>query len=183
MPVEVRSNKSEDIQGDFMPLPNSLHGKEYWENLSTLRDEALVNSKVYGQRRRIGRLAFGHAHAQWQAETGGTIHLDDEGVRIGDTTLLNFYPTTMQLFDSHGSQGTEVVTFRMDIDNIGRIEVFRHMITSASFLEVVRAEMGKHADRRHDLAVPTDGELAFVYTEMERGASGQYALGHWPQRP
>jgi hypothetical protein len=163
-----------------MPLPNSLHGNEYWENLSTLRDEALVNSNAYGQRRRVGRLAFGHAHAQWEAETGGAVHLDDEGVRIGDTTLLNFHPTTMRIFDNHGSEGTEVVTFRMDIDDIGDIEVFRHMITSASFLEVVRNEMSKRADRRHDMAVPTDEELTLVYTEMERGASGLYAPGQQP---
>lgn len=163
-----------------MSLPNSLHGNEYWENLATLRDEALVNSNVYGRRRRLGKLAFGHACAQWDAESGGTAYLDDQGVQIGDTTLLDLHPTTMRLFDNHTQRGTEVVTFRMDINGIGDIEVFRHMITSASFLEVIRTEISKRADRRHDMAVPTDEELALVYTEMERGASGLYASGQRP---
>lgn len=163
-----------------MSLPNSLHGNEYWENLSTLRDKALVNSNVCGRRRRIGKLAFGHANAQWVAESGGTTCLDDEGLRIGDTTLLNLRPTTMRIFDKHGPEGTEVVTFKMDIDDIGDIEVFRHMIISASFLEVVRTEMSKRADRRHDMAVPTDEELTLIYTEMERGASGLYVPGSQP---
>ncbi len=48
------------------------------------------------------------------------------------------------------------------------------MLTSASFLEVLHIEMSVRTDRRHHMAVPTDEELALVYTEMERGASGLY---------
>jgi len=165
-----------------MALPNSLHGKEYWENIATLRNKALIHSNIYDQRRRMGSLVFGHTHAQWQAETGGAVHLADAGLRIGNTTLFNGHPTTMRIFDNHGPAGTEVVTFSMDLDNIGDIEVFRHMSASASFLEVVRNEMSKRADRRHDMAVPTDEELALVYTEMERGASGLYTPGRQPPK-
>jgi hypothetical protein len=162
-----------------MPLPASLHGNEYWNNLSALRNEALVKSHTYGKRWRIGRIAFGRAQAQWQTEVGGTAYLEDRGLQIGDTTLLNFHPTTLQIFDGYGSNGIGVTSLSMDIDDIGDIEVYRYMITTDSFLgafsEVVRNEMSKRADRRHEMAVPTDQQLALVYTEMERGASGLYA--------
>lgn len=81
----------------------------------------------------------------------------------------------MRIFNTPGSAGTEVVTFKMELDNIGDIEVFRNIITSASLAEIIRAKMSKHADRRHDMTIPTNEELALAYNEMERGASGIYA--------
>ena len=164
-----------------MPLPDRLGGAEYWDNLSHLRDEALVNSRLVGRRRRVGNfLVFGRAMAYWNGEAEeSAVGLSDRGLRINNETMFTPHPTIMRALTSYDSGAIEVTTFQMRLDDVGDMEVYRSMSTAKSiagiFAEIVRAELSKPADRRHEMASPTDEDLAFVYAEMERGASGLYA--------
>lgn len=97
----------------------------------------------------------------------------DEGIRYGNSSL-KLYPTTLRLLHHPGETGIEAVTFKMDIDDIGCIAVYRNMISTGSFLEVMRAELSHRADSKHDLSRPTDDDREFLYSEMQRGATGLY---------
>lgn len=157
-----------------MSLPISLHGNEYLEHLRGFRDSALIESHWIGKRRSVGGFTFGIAHAQWMTEEGGIAHLTDEGLRRKNTTMTKLMPTTLRLLHSPGEKGIEVVTFRMDIDDIGSIDIYRNLITSGSFREIAKAELHKRADRKHGLSEPTDEQRELLYTEMQRGATGLY---------
>jgi hypothetical protein len=159
-----------------MSLPISLHGNEFLEQLRDLRNTALIESHWMGKRRRIGGFTFGVARAQWQTEEDGTAHLIDEGLRHNEKTIIKFMPTTLRLFNFPGESGFEVVTYRMDIDDVGCIDIYRNLITDGSFREIASAELHKRADRKHGLSEPTDEQRELLYTEMQRGASGIFPL-------
>lgn len=158
-----------------MSFPISLHGGEYLEHLRDFRDSALIESHWLGKRRNIGGFTFGIAHAQWLAEEGGTVHLVDEGLRHKRTTITKLMPTTLRIANSPGESGLEVVTFKMDIDDIGCLEIYRNLITDGSFVEFAKADLYKWADRKHGLFNPTDEQRELLYTEMQRGATGLFA--------
>jgi hypothetical protein len=161
-----------------MSLPISLHGNEYLEHLRNFRDLAFDESSWLGKRNRIGHFIFGIAHAHWQTEEGGTAHLTEEGLRYKNTNITRIMPTTLRLYNAPGETGIELITFRMDLDDIGCIDIFRNLITSGTFREVAKAEMYKRADKKHGLSEPTDEQRELLYTEMERGATGLYTAGH-----
>ena len=140
------------------------------------RDSALIESHWLGRRRNIGGFTFGIAHAQWQAEEGGTAHLIDEGLRHKSTTMTKLIPTTLRILNSPGETGFEVVTFRMDIDDIGCIDIYHNLITNGSFVEIAKAELHKRADSKHGLSEPTNEQRELLYTEMQRGATGLYPV-------
>ncbi len=159
-----------------MSLPISLHGNTYLEHLRDYRDVALVESNMMGKRRRVGAFTLGIAHAQWQTEDGARAHLIEAGIRYRNSNLTKIRPTTLRLTSFPAETGLEVVTFKMDIDDIGCIAVYRNMITSGSFREVARAELANRADNLHDLSDPTDEDREMLYTEMQRGATGLYPI-------
>jgi hypothetical protein len=161
-----------------MSLPISLHGNEYLEHLRNFRDLALVESHWLGKRNRLGNFIFGMAHAQWQTEEGGTAHLAEEGLRYKSTNVTRIMPTILRLYNSPGESGIELTTFRMDVDDIGCIDIFHNLITAGTLREVVKAEMYKRSDKKHGLSQPTDEQRELLYTEMERGATGLYTAGH-----
>lgn len=165
-----------------MSLPSSLHGNEYLEHLRRFRDSAFVESHWIGRRRSIGGFAFGVAQTQWVTEEGGVAHLIEEGLRYKGTALTRLMSTTLRLIHSPGEKGMEMVTFRMDIDDIGYIDVYRNLIIDGSFREIISAELHKRADRRHGLSVPTDEQRELLYTEMQRGASGLYPIAYDHER-
>jgi len=152
-----------------MPLPNSLHGSEYYQGLDVLRVEAFKQSEVSDSRIYLGRLVIGSVSAQWDSESGGTTCLTDTGIRVGEIALFNSHPTKMTIFSHGDPNGIKVTTFRIGPDDV---EVYRHtMMASGSLLKILQAEM----HRCSNTPVPTPDELALLYTEMERGASGKYA--------
>lgn len=154
-----------------MSLPIGLHSNKYLERLRDFRDQAFDESHWLGTRRRIGGFTFGQSRAEWQSETGGFAYLIDEGLRYKGNTVSKLLPTTLRLYNSQNEYGLEVVTFKMDIDDVGCIDIYRNMITNGSFREIARAELSKRADRKHGLSELTDEDRELLYTEMQRGAT------------
>lgn len=161
-----------------MSLPISLYGNEYLEHLRGFRDRALVESRWMGKRRNIGRFSVGIAHAQWRAENGGIAHLTDEGVRLKGATIFKYLPTTLEIISPPAETGFEVVTYKMDIDDIGRIDIYRNLMSSGSFKEIALAELHRRADRKYGLSDPTDEQRELLYTEMQRGSTGLYPVNY-----
>lgn len=154
----------------------SVHGNEYLEDLRLFRDRALAESHISGTRRRLGGFVFGAAEAAWETAEDGLAHLLEGGLRYKDMPLTKFKPTTLRLFHFPEGMSFEVVTYNMDIDDIGCIEIYRNLFTSASLREVAAANLRRRADRKHGLSEPTDEQRRLLYTEMKRGASGRYAV-------
>lgn len=161
-----------------MNLPDSLYGNEYYENLRYFRDEALVESQWFGRRKKIGSLTLGIARSKWKTDDGGIAYLVDEGIRFGSVNLTNYLPTTLRIASEPYKSGREITTFRMDIDDIGQIEIYKSIIADGSFRDIIRTEMQKRIEKRHELNIPTDEQRELIYTEMQRGATGLYAK-HW----
>jgi hypothetical protein len=158
-----------------MSLPESLHSQEYLDQLVDLRDAALRESNYYGRRRQLGRLSYGEANALWRNESGGSTFLQDRGIRFGKVSLLiNPHPTTLMIFDHHDNGLSELTEFRMDLDVIESIEVYRTMFTSASFTDVFKYKMAQRQERRLDFVNPADEDRVRLYEEMQRGATGLY---------
>lgn len=168
------ATESKACKHSGMSLPFSVHSREYLERLSHLRDIALEESHWFGMRRSIGNFTLGAAHARWRTEEGGIAHLIDEGLRHKRTSVTKLLPTTLRLMNSPGVRGVEVVTYKMELDDIGSIEIYRNLITKATLLEVAKAELHKRAERRLELDRPTVEQREQLYEEMERGASGLY---------
>lgn len=160
----------------FMSLPFSLHGNEYLEHLREFRDAALVESHWFGRRKNIGGFTFGVARAQWRTEEGGTAQLIDEGLRYRSTTIINFLPTTLRISNSHGEMGLEVVTFEMDIDDIGCVDVYQNLFTTGSLFEFAKSELHRRSERKYGLSDPTDEQRELLYSELQRGATGLYPV-------
>ncbi|MDB5163901.1 MAG: hypothetical protein JWS12_519 [Candidatus Saccharibacteria bacterium] len=160
-----------------MSLPFSLHGNQYLEHLRVYRDAALVESHWMGRRKRLGRFTFGTAYAQWQTEEGGAAHLIDQGLRNG-TSPLTLKPTILRLLHHPGETGIEVVTFKMDIDDIGCIDIYRNMVISGSFREMARIVFPSRVDDKLGLSQPTDDDRELLYKEMQRGATGLHPIDY-----
>lgn len=161
-----------------MDLPISLHGNEYFEHLRSFRDTALIESQWLGKRRAVGGFIFGIAHAKWRTEENVTAQLTEDGLRYKNTALTRMKPTTLRLLNSPSDNGFELVTFKMDLDDIGIIDIYRNLITSGSFREIAKAELHQRVDRRHGLSMPTDEQREQLYFEMQRGASGLYRVSN-----
>lgn len=159
-----------------MSMPISMYGNEYLEHLRNFRDKALIESHWLGRRKNIGGFSFGIAHAQWITEEGGTAHLIDDGLRYKNTTITRLMPTTLRIYNALGESGLELVTYKMDIDDIGCIDIYHNLIFDGSFREIAKAEIFKRADSKHGLSDPTDEQREFLYTEMQRGATGLYPI-------
>ncbi len=158
-------------------LPFSLYGNTYFEHLREFRDRALVESNLYGQRRRIGNFTFGIAQAEWQTEDGSTAHLLEGGLRYKSTNVTNPLPTTLRIYNhSGGDVGLELITFKMDIDDVYHIDIYHNLITSGSFQELAKGELSRRRERQHSLATPTTEQREYVYTELSRGATGLYRV-------
>lgn len=155
-------------------IPEHLHSEQYYEGLRDLRDTALDESHYSGRRKKIGGFTFGVANAKWKTERGGEAELIDRGLRFKNTTLINTRPTTLLLFEGSKEMGFEITRFEMDVDDIGTIYVYQNLVTDTVVRDLIRAEIYRRADRQHDLANPTEEQRVFLYTEMQRGASGMY---------
>ncbi len=149
-----------------------VHGNEYYADLKEFRDQALVESNWIGERKRMGIFTYGIAHASWHSEDGSSIHLVEKGLRIGDSPM-KLYPTTLRVTDtSEELEGIEVITYRMDLDDVGVIEMFRNMFYKASMKEAVKSEMSRRTERKHGLEQLSDEDRVFLYCELQRGATG-----------
>lgn len=157
-----------------MSTPESLHDQNYLDQLARFRNEALAYSS-YGCRRQIGKISFGSADVLWHTESDGSALLTERGLRFGSIALFNSFPTILKILDpaEHGSMFTE---YKMDIDDIGTINVHRTIVDSASSRSILRFEAAKFKERQHDLDIPTDSDRLLLYQEMERAASGLYTI-------
>lgn len=162
-----------------MSLPFSVHSATYLEHVHDFRDAALENSRWIGRRKRLGQFTYGIAHAHWQTEENGSAHLIDEGLRYKHSNL-KLYPTTLRVYHPGNVNGFELTTFRMDVDDIGCIEVSRNLIVKGTMLEVARAAISNRQDRLIGLTRATGEDRELLYNEMQRGATGIYATyGHY----
>lgn len=159
-----------------MSAPERLHSIEYYQELRDLRDQALVNSNLYGVRKKIGSFVFGYASARWRTEDNARAFLREEGIRFRDVTLTRIYPTTLDIFRSYGRNSTELTTYKMDIDDIGTINVYRTMLTENLLNDAFLSVINRPFEDKNDFTNPTDEDRENLFLEMERGASGQYRL-------
>ena len=165
-----------------MAFPDNLDSRSYYEQLVVLRDDALRRSYWFGGRTQLGALSFGLAAAYWRAEDGGTAILTDRGLRLGNNTPWVLRPTVLRLSRTQSTDPGlgESTEFRMELDDLGMIDVYRNLTTSRFVRDGIRAALSRRGDRRHELSVPTDEDLALVYLELQRGASGAYKLDDAP---
>lgn len=156
-----------------MTIPVSINSDKYYEHLREFRDSALEASNWYGKRRNIGGLVFGNAVAGWRAQDGGIADLEDAGVRFRRTNLIRQMPTTLRTLNRVGN-GHEITTYKMDLDEIGFIEVYINMFHKGGILEVIRAGLSRNTEIQMGLNHPTDADRELIYTEMHRGATGWF---------
>ena len=156
-----------------MALPKSLYSNEYYNNMSQLRDEALVRSNMYGSRRRIGKLVLGSAEAQWTTYDSSTAILYDRGIRVGNETLWRRFPTTLVFYDSYGHAGTLVTRYCMDLDGVNCINVDSHILKTDGSGDMAPIPQRADDDGR-DFQKPTKQQRIRIYEELERGASGAH---------
>jgi hypothetical protein len=158
-----------------MDVPISLHGNEYYEHLREYRDAALQESNWRGRRKRLGKFTFGIAHAQWHTEDDGLAYLTDEGLRYGSSTVWPVYPTKLHIIERiHTSH--HITEFKMDVDDIGMIDVRTYALVDITMRELVKAEVAGWSERRHGLQEPSDDQRELLSVEMQRGASGMYGM-------
>lgn len=143
-------------------------------NLRAFRDAALIESRWSGRRRKIGSFTFGIVSAQWQTEENGEALLSDKGLRHNRTTITRIKPTTLHLFSPPINGGYELVTYEMDVDDTGIIEVFTNMILPESLTDKRKIKQYRQADRLRGLSNPTNEQNERLYRELARGASGLY---------
>lgn len=161
-----------------MDRPN-YYTPAFRERFRYLRDQALLNSPYMGQRRKLGKLSFGTARAEWRSEDDGRAVFTDTGLRNqeelvmpGKTELMMYNSVTVG-HEEAGKFLTKVTFFRIYLD-IGTVSAHNQFYTSGSSREYFRGEFAKRRERKHQLDYPTDEELDLLYSEMLRGASGLY---------
>jgi hypothetical protein len=158
-----------------MPFPEQPEDiGSYYEQLTFLRDEALVCSQFYGRRRQIGRIVFGYAAAEWNTESGGIAVLTDHGIRISGSPILQQWPTKLQIFETY-KVGLMLTQFDMELDEAGIIRV-SHSIVTSPFMDAIRSSLPNPNSRLHDIDLPTREDYGLIRQELERGALGEYAL-------
>ena len=147
------------------------------QELICLRDEALEASKYYGKRCKLGKLSVGHAVALWRSSDGGHTKLRVTGLRIGEFAPLTMWPTSLELMATHEeSRALEITAFEMELD-AGLIEVHKKLITVESpWKDLIRADLNRRKERKLDLHVLDREDWDLLYEEMQRGASGAYAI-------
>jgi hypothetical protein len=156
-----------------MSMPDYLNGEEYYSRLRANRDLALKKSKSFGNRKNLGKLSWGMAHASWRTEDDGAARLSDEGMRYGHTTLTKIKPTTLMLYEP-GEGAFELVEYKMDLDDIYTIDVYRTIIVHGTFKAIAQFEAAKFKERRLGLQHPSRSDRVKIFEEMERGATGLY---------
>jgi len=164
-----------------MGLPLSLVGNEYVGDLRGFREAALRKSYLYGSRKQIGKLCFGSVKASWRMAQRGDATLIETGTYYDGSRLFNDRPTTLRLMTPYNVSknvfsGFVETTFKMDLDNSGKIEIYRNIIESGTFRELARIALSREGDQSHGLNIPSDEDRELLYLEMERGASGEFKL-------
>ena len=149
-----------------------------FEKLRDNRDLALKASHLTGHRRDIGRLSVGRVVATWRSDLNGEAYLEHKGIMYDNTPIAvtSYLPTVLMIAQNLGNC-CALVTFRMDIDDLNIIEVYRNIITRSSPKEVIAARGAARDDSSHFLTSPNDDDYMLLYEQMERGASGSYATG------
>jgi hypothetical protein len=147
------------------------------QELICLRDEALEASQFYGKRYKLGKLSVGHAVALWRSSDGGEAKLRDFGIRIGEFAPWTIWPTSLELMTAHEeSRALEITAFEMELES-GLVEIHKKLITVESpWKDLIKADLNKRKERKLDLHVPSNEDWDLLYEEMQRGASGAYAL-------
>lgn len=169
-----------------MPGSKELYGKQQFEELKELRELALTESHFKGVRRSLGKVSLGRVTALWRSEEGGSAYLSDMYLRIGERSLAvlmprTLAPTCLHIRDSEleaeGLLG--VTTFSMNLHpSHGFIDVYHRMLIPGSVTtrDMLKIAFSSLKERKLELAAPTEEDLALLHDEMERGASGAYAL-------
>jgi hypothetical protein len=169
-----------------MPEVKKTYGRKRISRLAELRDEALEASFLEGRRRQIGRIAFGQITASWSAENGGVATLRDRGMRIGEYYFPNFGSdradsiTRLAISEEIDDARAVLTRFQMYLEpRKGYIDVYRHGFDwKHEDLADFRKYVGKRDkdERKLGITIPTKEDLALLQNELERGASGVYAL-------
>lgn len=147
------------------------------EELVELTQEALDASRFFGRRYNLGKFSVGQVTARWTAEDGNNAELTDRGLRIGNFTPFADRATVLNLSQYHSQSRTlEVVNFEMDLDS-GLVDIFRNLVTSESpYKDLFKAGVQKSKERELLLHQPGEDDWVLLREELERGASGEYAL-------
>jgi hypothetical protein len=158
---------------------SKLYGEAFYQNAQKLASEAFANSSVQNSRRNVGRLAFGSAWAMWYTENGGTVSLQESGLRIGSVPVGRQQPTILRIFESPEEtegEGTIVTTYKMNLQLVGDIDVYTSFIGGQNQLrQMVRAVSHERQERSLGITYPTDEQKVLLLEQLERGASGDHA--------
>lgn len=147
------------------------------EELVELRDLALENSRFMGKRHHLGRISLGRSTAMWRGGEGGDVKLSDEGLRVGEFAPFTQRPTVLDISKYHEeSQALEIIAFEMDIDS-ELVDIVRKLVTHESpWKDLIRADMRKSQEEKLGLHSLANDDWELLREELERGASGAYAL-------
>ncbi len=161
-----------------MSTPASLYGNEFIEGLRSLRDQALVESHYYGRRKKIGKFSVGVVRAWWATEDDdGTAYLTDQGLRYGEEHIMpsgtNLTVYNYEHIDRDGKM--PVVEYQIDL-GIGSIEVYGTILPRMNIRSLAKWNFAKRQERKFNLQTASDEDRGLLYTEMERGASGLFAI-------
>ena len=159
-----------------MTIPVSVDSSEYYEHLRGFRDSALDASNWYGRRKNIGDLEYGAATAGWQAQDGGVVDLKHAGLRFRGLNITRLMPTTLRIINPDFNGNHDITTFSMDLDEIGWVDVYRNTYTNGGLAEVAFAGISRLIDQKNGLQHPTKFDRELLFTELQRGASGDFAI-------
>lgn len=159
-----------------MNLPSDLRSREYYNGLREYRDQALEKSNAVDSRRSFGGLTGGKVMALWEAEDGYASELTYSGLVYKNRLISKVTPTVLRIFNRIDYGGSVVTTFRMNLENMHYIRVYKNMMIENGLADRSKATAGRILDRRHGLHEPTDADRELLYSEMCRGASGVFPL-------
>jgi hypothetical protein len=159
-----------------MTIPVSVDSSEYYEQLREFRDSALDASNLYDRRKYLGALVFGSVGARWVSQDGGIAVLEHKGIRFKRSNITRLMPTTLSIDYLKDDGVHDVTTFSMNLDEIGWVDVHKYPHRNYGPLETACAGISKLIDQKNGLQHPTDLQRELIYTELERGASGDFAL-------
>lgn len=157
-------------------IPTCLVSQEYLDKLIGFTEASFDKSYMGGRRRTLGGLVMGRVYAQWRGENDESVLLAEHGVRFRNSVVFPFKPISLHIFEKNPSGQSSITQFEMDLYDVGSIDVYRQLIVDGSLREVIAGRMVRSSEEFYDMNNPTDEDRLLLYRELERGASGLYAV-------
>jgi len=149
----------------------------YSHDFKELFDKALVESCVRSRRLDLGFIAVGKVVAAWEPEEGNFAILEERAARLrSGVGIAKEHLTIVEVEEPRAL----VTHYWLDLARTTLDGVTRHLVPKATTASVhyawFRGWWQILTDAPNDWSAPTEDDRERLFTELQRGASGNYAL-------